>query len=45
MEAAFARLKYLGGELDAALLYSFATKDEGIINIVDQFPEIPDEEE
>jgi hypothetical protein len=33
MEVALARLRYLGGELDAALLYSFAEKSEGDIVI------------
>jgi hypothetical protein len=33
MEAALARLKYLGGELDAALMFSFAEKSEGDIVI------------
>lgn len=36
MEAALARIKYLGGELDAALLYSFSVKDEGAVTILDQ---------
>lgn len=31
MEVALARIRYLGGELDAALLYSFSTRDEGKI--------------
>jgi hypothetical protein len=33
MEIALARIKYLGGELDAALMYSFATREEGNIVI------------
>jgi len=47
MEQALAKMRYLGGELDAALLYSFAkTDEEGTVSIVDQIDELtPPEEE
>lgn len=44
MEIALARIRYLGGELDAALLYSFSTREEGniVIRMDDEINNVED---